>query len=106
MPALGLSNKAVHQGQCDTLYEDRDMAPATDNQYSESYFRELTLTGTNLPQNYDISHLLYAEVSVLLSACAVIMCVSNDLCNSSSMRRRSTAEYTVGRDTEALRTRL
>ena len=47
VPALGLSNKAVYQDKsADTaLYSDREMTPVANNQYSESAFRPLELTG-------------------------------------------------------------
>ena len=48
VPALGLSNKAVFQGQKQTqesLYENSDIQPVRNEQYTELYFSPLSLKG-------------------------------------------------------------
>lgn len=45
VPALGLSNKAVYHGQSTNLYEDRDLTPNGNGQYSESAFTPIELRG-------------------------------------------------------------
>ena len=47
VPALGLSNKAVYQGKTIDMYEDRQLPPSANEQYSESSFRPLELSGKN-----------------------------------------------------------
>lgn len=45
VPALGLSNKAVYQDKSVDMYADREMVPVANDQYSESAFRPLELSG-------------------------------------------------------------
>lgn len=60
VPALGLSNKAVFADQPVDMYADKDVQPAANEQYTESSFRPLDLTGRH--QNCLVKHFLTKNV--------------------------------------------
>ena len=47
VPSLGLSNKAVFQGEAQNLYGNGELQPQTNSQYAESYFSPISLTGAS-----------------------------------------------------------
>ncbi|XP_067931925.1 elongator complex protein 2-like [Watersipora subatra] len=64
VPALGLSNKAVFQGKAIEMYEDRELPPTGNDQYSESAFRPLELQAPPSEDNL-LQNTLWPETSKL-----------------------------------------